>query len=223
MNKKILFTALGVILLGLLIIRLKFHIVPWSSFIPATSSQYTVYEGSFIHHWPTNNPENLRQSAYDCGAYNLNWILSAQKKPNDLQNLVATNRSKMIPRIGVVPETLQSTLSEQGIKSNIRTFRWLADGEKITMLTDILNGNHPVILLVKRHGYMHYITITGFDKTGFDIYDPLLEKSDQNTTTDRNGSKPGNDYLTNEKLLKLWNEMNVWGFYKNTALIIQND
>jgi hypothetical protein len=208
---------------------LRFHITPWASFIPVTAKQYNGYLGISTHHWPIHKTNNLRQTPYDCGAYNLHWIIST---PTDLQDLVKMNRSKMIPRIGVVPETLQSTLKSQGIKSHIRTFRWLEDGAKISFLTDILNANHPIILLVRRHGYMHYITITGFDRNGFDIYDPLLPNADQgktvdnnadkNTTIDKNGATPGNDYLTNKELLDLWNEINVWGFYKNTALIIHN-
>lgn len=193
-----------------------FGIVPWSSFrsqnpsaeIHANSAQTLVAQ------------ENLRQSSYDCGAYNIHWLLQALGKESEIEDLKELNREKMIPRLGIVPEVIVRGLKKNNIKSRLSTYRWLSNEEKIVTLKAHLSSKNPLILLIKRHGYLHYVLLTGFEKNRVHFYDPMLTR-DEDKTIDNNGEFAGNDALTFNELLNLWDKVSVFGFYENMAITIQ--
>ena len=192
-----------------------FRINPWTSFLAQEPLETSVNQAEVIA--VTVHP---RQTPYDCGAYNIAALLNSFNKEVNLEDVIKANRENMIPRVGVVPEVLVSTLGEYGVDSQIRTFRWLDEDEKIQTLKALLSEDKPIILLVKRHGYLHFVLLTSFEDNEVHLYDPLLDKGESGFTVDRNGSANGNETLLFSDLIDLWDEASVIGFYKNLALIV---
>ncbi len=214
--KKFLKISIGSLSLGLLLVWWKFGILFWTSFIPYSAGDGEIKESSEA----ISVTQNLRQSPYDCGAYNAWTVIDALGSEIPLKNIINLNREKFIPRTGVVPEVVKRALEQSPVYATIRTMRWNSDEEKIENLKRALSAGNPLILLVKRHGYMHFITVTGFDGDNFNLYDPLLAAGANGVTIDRNGESSGNDALLSAELIKIWNEISVWGFYKNIVISV---
>ncbi len=201
---------------------------------------FTSWRGQAVHAWPVDavtgervtewslvrNPRDgmapLRQTPYDCGGYVLHYALGLLGRGTPLEQTVALNREKMLPEIGVTPETMVRSLGELGVGAAARTYRGMSDEQATNTWRALLQMNHPVVLLVERHGYWHYVLLTGYTAGGFDLYDPMLPRAVAGgaQTVDRNGARPGNDTLTDEQLLALWDKVSVGGLYERMSVVL---
>lgn len=193
-----------------------FGIKPWASFVSQTPLQTDVSDAIVL-----NVTENKRQTPFDCGAFNIATLMEALGQEIDMRNIVDMNRSSMIPRLGVVPEVIVSTLKKNNVDSSLKTFRWMTDIEKTETLKTLLVEDKPMILLVKRHGYLHFVLVTGFNGDEVFLYDPLMAKGKPGLTIDKNDEVTGNNTLAFSELIELWDEASVLGFYKNLAVIVE--
>ena len=99
------------------------------------------------------------------------------------------------------------------------SLRSLAKEERIIFLKQQLAEKRPVILLVERHGYEHYVTLFGYDHDVFFIYDSAHDRGSEGMTKDDNGVLPGNITLSSDTLLAEWAKGGVLGFYTWYALV----
>jgi predicted double-glycine peptidase len=216
---KLLFGSLTFLIVFFFLAHVRFGIIPWTSFVAQSVLEFNDKQNSVR---VLSIGQNRRQTSYDCGAFNIATVLNALDKKVDFEEVVEANRKKMIPHIGVVPEVLVSTLKKYGAKSKARTFRWMNEDDKISTLKTLLAEGKPIIVLIKRHGYLHFVLLTGFENEIVSIYDPLLDNSEiKGITIDRNGEKSGNDSMAFSELIDLWNDVHPGGFYKSMAIIIE--
>ena len=110
-------------------------------------------------------------------------------------------------------------------KYNIRTKEYNLNGktynQKIDWLKTSIDNETPVILLIKIHHILHYVTVLGYDENGFMLYDSMQEKDPENqrkTIIDKN-TIAGNRYYTNIELINLWNDGGYKIFFKNWAIV----
>ena len=73
---------------------------------------------------------------------------------------------------------------------------------------------------MKRHGYLHFVLVTGFEEDNVFFYDPLLSSGELGFTVDNNDLVTGNDTLQFSAFFDLWNEVLVLGFYENLAVVV---
>jgi len=212
--KKYIFIALIIVFIG---IGMRYGISPWTSFVPERTA-YSLKKDKAIDIISIKN--NFRQTPYDCGAYNIRALLSAIDKKADIDDIIRENNYKLIPKVGVVPEVIQSTLNKYGVSSRIRTFRWMSPDEKIKTLKYTLGLSKPIIALIKSHGFLHYVLLTGFENDQIYFYDPLLKEKLDGITIDNTADFSGNDSLTFKEFINLWDEASYYGLYKDMAIII---
>ena len=200
---------------------MTYGIVPWTSFMPERSSDTRSLTGKVTSARTIDIPNNFRQTPFDSGAYNISAIFSAMDKNIPTRDIIRKNRLKLIPDVGVLPEVLHTTMESYGVSSRVRTFRWLNSDEKTDTIKYLLDLNAPIIALVRRHGYLHYITLTGFDDDTVYFYDPLLVEDFDGITIDNTDDISGNDSLSFDEFIDIWNQAYYSGFYKNMAIIIE--
>ncbi len=93
--------------------------------------------------------------------------------------------------------------------------------KKILWLRSQIALEKPIILLIGlKGGVQHYITILGYDKQGFMIYDSYKKKSLKNPkmTIDDNLQLAGNCYIKNDDLLKKWGKGGYAIFFRYWAI-----
>ena len=98
----------------------------------------------------------------------------------------------------------------------------MKDEEKIEKLKKELSDRNPVIILGGINQYQHYITILGYNKNIFFIYDSLQKKDPYNQinlTIDKNGTLPGNINMSEKELLSFWRKGGKYNLFRWYALI----
>ena len=97
----------------------------------------------------------------------------------------------------------------------------LTDDEKILFLKNQLDNKKPVILLIRIDGYLHYVTVLGYNKRGFMLYESLMPRKEEETrlTTIDYYATQGNCYSLNSKIISLWNNASVGPFLNNYAIV----
>lgn len=184
----------------------------WTSL---NAQQTLVPEASITQIQVLDVQQNLRQTAYHCGAYTVATLLDAVGDDVSAADVIEINQRYEIPNLGVVPEVLVSTLEHYNRDAMARTLRWQSDEEKIATLKALMQQEYGLIVLVRRHGYLHYVLLTGYEGEQVHLYDPLLERESGNLTIDRNGEWSGNDVMAFFELVEIWNEVSVLGLYEN--------
>ena len=99
--------------------------------------------------------------------------------------------------------------------------KWKSDQDKINWIKETVFQKKPIICLIKIHHVLHYVTILGYDKNGFMLYDSMQEKNSDNqrkTIIDKE-CKGGNRYYTYNEFMKLWNDGGYKLFFKNWAIV----
>jgi len=212
--KQVLYWLLLGVLVTLVGAWLRFGIIPWASFVPAAAGTPT--QKSVV---ALDNPEYLRQTPYDCGAYNIHHVLQSLGNDASIDSVVEMNNRYMIPRIGVVPEVLVRTLRKNNQEAKLRAFQFMSNEERVDTIKRNLEDG-PVIALIQRHGYMHFVVLVGHSGGSVHLYDPMLPKTNDGYTLDNNGEKIGNDSLTWDEFTQLWGEVSVMGFYEYMAVMV---
>lgn len=170
---------------------------------------------------PYSSSLNFRQGYNDCGPFSVKAMINAVRG----QNIpVKELKSKMKWRLKnnySLPPGMEGLLKKYKIKVKTINLGKLSDEKKIVELKKHLSAGKPIILLIGVGKYQHYITLLGYDRNGFIIYDSLLKASPQNKiyTVDLNGSLPGNNRLGYKELLAGWSMGGMYGFYEYYGIV----
>ncbi|MEK7623792.1 MAG: hypothetical protein AAB408_03950 [Patescibacteria group bacterium] len=162
---------------------------------------------------------NFRQTPNACGPYNTAAVVRTLSGQDVSSEEFARAIDWKIPRFGTHPFGLEKQLEKHGIHVESYSLRSLAKEERIIFLKQQLAEKRPVILLVERHGYEHYVTLFGYDHDVFFIYDSAHDRGSEGMTKDDNGVLPGNITLSSDTLLAEWAKGGVLGFYTWYALV----
>lgn len=167
---------------------------------------------------PYNAEWNLRQSLNACGPYSAAAVIRILTQSPISSEAIAQAtpwryRGYTLP-FGVV-SILQShhLLTEEAIVAG-------TDEEKISWLQAQLAQQKPVILLGRKNGLLHYVTLVGYQPDQFHVYDSLEEKGVAGMTLDKNGLSPGNTNWTTGELLTFWSQGGLFGLYQQYAIVI---
>ncbi|OGH62239.1 MAG: hypothetical protein A2848_02090 [Candidatus Magasanikbacteria bacterium RIFCSPHIGHO2_01_FULL_50_8] len=220
--KKAFFVGAIVLLMPILFLVVYYQIIKSKPFTAASGKENQVVRAAI------NYPAmyNFRQSINDCGPYAAAAVIRVMKNvPIDSQELVK-KLSIRLPSGGTMPHSLNKVLSKYGILTHEENFAApeITDQMRLDQLTRYITNGHPVILLGRKNGVQHYITILGYEKNGekisFDVYDSWHTKHQGGFTTDDNGDAPGNRTLSEDELLDFWRGGGVFGLYRYYALIV---
>lgn len=162
-----------------------------------------------------------RQTINNCGPYSVMAvinILTGEKK--DPEVLAAETKFRIIKNL-TLPQGVEKLLYDNGIKSRSFILKNKSDKEKIAFLKNQIHEQKPVILLIKVHHVLHYVTVIGFDENGFMLYDSMQEKDAENPrkTIVEKPEYTGNRYHTNQELMGLWNDGGYKIFFRNFAIV----
>jgi len=177
---------------------------------------------SAIIHYPSEY--NFAQSYNDCAPYNSAAVVRALTGENVSSAEFVKTITHRIEYNWTLPEGITGQLNEYNITLETPDLSGLSDDEKIEYLREQLSKNHPIILLIKKEDFQHYITLFGFDseKDEFFIYDSLMERLEGGLTKDENGDLPGNKTITAVKLLDAWSGGELEGKYHWLAIVCSN-
>lgn len=162
-----------------------------------------------------------RQTINNCGPYSVMAvinILTGEKK--DPEVLAAETKFRIIKNL-TLPQGVEKLLHDNGVKSKSFILKNKSDKEKIAFLKNQIHEQKPVILLIKVHHILHYVTVIGFDENGFMLYDSMQEKDAENPrkTIVEKPEYTGNRYHTNQELMGLWNDGGYKIFFRNFAIV----
>lgn len=164
---------------------------------------------------------NYRQSINACGPYSAAAVIRLAKGQNVSSEAIAEATSWRI-RGYTLPFGVASVLRDAGLEVSQYRVR-LTDAEKVAWLKARLSQGSPVILLVRKDGLLHYVTLVGYNETSFEVYDSLLPRAENGLTTDENGEAPGNSTWSNEDSLIRWNAGELFGLYQNYAIVSREE
>jgi len=166
---------------------------------------------------------NYRQTANDCGPFNVAAVVRALKNKGVDSNQFANEIKWRLPNEYTLPRGLKKQLKQNKITVEIPNLKVLSDEDKIHLLRQQLSQGKPIIILGEINGYEHYITIFGFDasKNEFYVYDSAHDADDAilELTKDDNSSLPGNKTLLTIELLDFWRNGGMYGIYNWYAII----
>ncbi len=176
--------------------------------------------------YQVETPNLERQTPYNCGPYNVHAIASTNPDFTvSAEELVTRIDQWKIPRLGFLPFHIRYLLKSVELKSHALNFRWLDDQDRLDILASRVANGNPIILLVKKHGYQHYITVFGYnlETDQWHIYDPMLSQAEGNQTIDTNGALPGNETLKGDELLYLWSQGGMLSFFEWYAISVNQE
>ena len=162
-----------------------------------------------------------RQTLNNCGPYSVmavvNILADKRLDPEKLSKEMTWRIYKNL----TFPQGVINLLHKYGIKTKEFVLKNQKDTEKIIWLKNQIEQGRPVILLIKIHHVLHYITIIGYNENGFMIYDSMQEKAINNPrkTIVDNECLTGNRFYSYDELIKLWNDGGYRIFFKNWAVI----
>ena len=167
--------------------------------------------------------ENLfyRQSYNNCGPYSVMAVVNILTGDELDGEILAKQMKWRIRKNLTFPQGVVSLLRKYNVRTNEYVLWTLSDSRKAAFLRSKIFSGSPVVLLVKVHGVLHYVTVLGYDKSGFMLYDSMQEKSAENpryTIRDKNASV-GNTYLSDSELISLWNKGGVKFAFKNWCVV----
>ncbi len=133
------------------------------------------------------------QGYNECAAYATAYVLRSLGKDTNGDKIYKNMKYKL-PLLGIVPS--------KGIIDTFKSYNIKATYYKgdINTLKMRVSQNIPVILYIGENiKWEHFITLVGYENSSSKIYvyDSLLED-------DSNGEAPGNKTLTEDDLLKVW-------------------
>lgn len=169
--------------------------------------------------------ENLfyRQTFNNCGPYSVMAVTSILRNDEAAPDpeVLAKQMKWRIRKNMTFPQGVISLLHDNKIKTKEYLLYLKSDSEKITFLKEQVSHGTPVILLIKQHGILHYVTVLGYDENGFMLYDSMQEKSTDDpihTIRDEKATN-GNRYFTYQDLLDQWNKGGVKFAFRNWCVV----
>ena len=169
--------------------------------------------------------ENLfyRQSLNNCGPYSVMAVTSILRNDEAAPDpeVLAKQMKWRIRKNMTFPQGVISLLHDNKIKTKEYVLYTKSDSQKISFLKEQILHDTPIILLIRQHGILHYVTVLGFDDNGFMLYDSMQEKSadDPGHTIRDEKAIEGNRYFTNQELLDQWNSGGVKFAFRNWCVV----
>ena len=162
-----------------------------------------------------------RQTINNCGPYSvmavINILTDANEDPEKLSKEIKWRIYKNL----TFPQGVIDLLKKYKISTEEKVLKSCTDVEKITWLKNNIENGTPIILLIRIHHVLHYVTVVGYNEKGFMLYDSMQAKLKENprkTVIDKD-CVTGNRFYTNEELIGLWNDGGYKIFFKNWAIV----
>ena len=165
-----------------------------------------------------------RQTLNNCGPYSVMAVLNILKKESLDPEQLALEMNWRIYKNLTLPQGVVALLHKYKVSTKEAILKNRSDEEKIVWLENRIEEGKPVILLIKIHHVLHYVTVLGYDEKGFMLYDSMQEKSEENkrmTIVDEE-CIAGNRYYSREELINLWNAGGYRIFFRNWAVVCSN-
>ena len=166
--------------------------------------------------------QNLRQGVNECGPYSAAAAIAAVTAAfTDPHELSATTPWRL-SNGGTLPWGMTAVLRSHRLSPRAFTVHRLSDDDRVHVIASELHQGHPVILLGRKEGVLHYVTVLGYDRDAdtFAVYDPWHPQGNDGLTIDDNGSQPGNRALSRTELLDFWRGGGVGMFYRWYAIVV---
>lgn len=212
-KRKIILLLASIILLGIFIFLIIFgRALP--SRIFSSSNKGTNY-------LLMNTDMFYRQTINNCGPYSVMAVTNILKNEiNDPEKLSKEMTWRIYKNL-TFPQGVVNLLHKYKVRTKEFNLNGKSDNKKIDWLKTNIDNGKPVVLLIKIHHVLHYVTVLGYDENGFMLYDSMQEKNPENqrkTIIDENAIA-GNRYYTNMELINLWNDGGYKIFFKNWAIV----
>ena len=161
------------------------------------------------------------QSVGNCAAYSIMGVINILTAVKTDPEILAKEIGWRINRNSTFPQGLINLLHRYNIKTKEYSLRLYTDNEKITWLRSQIDDGYPVIILVRVANIQHYVTVLGYDRNGFMLYDSDQERQEDNprrSIVDKE-DLAGNRYYTNDELIRIWNNGGMGIFFRNWAVV----
>ena len=162
-----------------------------------------------------------RQTINNCGPYSVMAVINVLTDENEDPEKLSKEIKWRIDKNLTFPQGVIDLLRKYKISTKEKVLKNCTDAEKVTWLKNNIENGTPVILLIKIHHILHYITVVGYNEKGFMLYDSMQNKLKENqrkTVIDKD-CVTGNRFYTNEELIGLWNDGGYKIFFKNWAIV----
>lgn len=162
-----------------------------------------------------------RQTVNNCGPYSvmavINILHTEERDPELLSEKMGWRMYKNL----TFPQGVVNLLRDNGIKTKEVVLKSKSDRDKVRWIKQTVSEEKPIIVLIKVHHVLHYVTILGYDEKGFMLYDSMQEKSPESprkTIVDERCTE-GNRYYSYEDFISLWNAGGYKLFFRNWAIV----
>lgn len=162
-----------------------------------------------------------RQTINNCGPYSVMCVANIIKNEILDPEVLAKETKWRIQKNLTFPQGVVDLLHKYDISTKEFILKNKTDEEKILWLKNNIQNGTPVILLIKVHHVLHYVTVIGYNEDGFMLYDSMQEKLDENPrkTIIDPLCITGNRFYTNDELLQLWDAGGYKIFFRNWAIV----
>lgn len=95
------------------------------------------------------------------------------------------------------PQGVVDLLHKYNIKTQEAVLKNKSSEEKISWLKSNIENGTPIVLLIKIHHILHYVTVVGYNNEGFMLYDSMQDKLTDNPRKTKIDDlcKSGNSFL----------------------------
>lgn len=165
-----------------------------------------------------------RQTINNCGPYSVMAVKNILTEESLDPEQLAIEMKWRIYKNLTFPQGVVDLLHKYQISTKEYNLHSEPDVDKILWLKNRITEGKPVILLIKIHHVLHYVTVVGYDEEGFMLYDSMQEKLPGNPRKTICDEKciSGNRYYTNEELMSYWNEGGYLLFFRNWCIVCSN-
>jgi len=189
--KKIAFVFVLSILTLFVVLSFSFFVLGFA--FPKTTKNTISEEYHLLWKTEVNKP----QTKNACGSYSsMAYLFEKNGIIEDPENIKSVIPNKM--KNGYVyPWGIRKYLASHDVKTKIYYFGLMKDTDKSEWIKGRLLKNEPVILIVGNNRYLHYVTVLGYSKNGFYVYD-------SNVSSDENELIEGNRTFIEKDLFSWW-------------------
>lgn len=204
--------------ISLFLFLILIFLVTFGRAIPSKIFISSTKESNFLS---MNSDLFYRQTINNCGPYSVMAVTNIlANEINDPERLSKEMTWRIYKNL-TFPQGVVNLLHKYDVKTKEYNLNGKTYEKKIDWLKTNIDGGTPIILLIKIHHILHYVTVLGYDENGFMLYDSMQEKNPENqrkTIIDENAIA-GNRYYTNMELINLWNDGGYKIFFKNWAIV----
>lgn len=114
-----------------------------------------------------------RQTLNNCGPYSVMAVINILRDEKKDPEILAKQMKWRVHKNLTFPQGVINQLHDNGIKTKEYVLKWKSDQDKINWIKETVFQKKPIICLIKIHHVLHYVTILGYDKNGFMLYDSM--------------------------------------------------